>query len=64
MQSSLSMRGMIRRWWRFARTKAAPSPASAKLFSASRADSSRVWCEEGDRPCHQESAFSLRTLPV
>jgi hypothetical protein len=59
-----SMKGMIRRWWRFARTEAAPSPASARLFSASRADSSRSWHEEGDRPCHQESAFSLRTLPV
>jgi hypothetical protein len=64
MRSSLSMRGMISWWWRFARTEAAPSPASARLFSASRADSSWSWHEEGDRPCHQESAFSLRTLPV
>jgi hypothetical protein len=41
MRSSLTMKGMIRRWWRFVRTEAAPSPASAKLFSASRADSNR-----------------------
>jgi hypothetical protein len=58
------MRGTIRRWWRFARTEAAPNPASARFFNASRADSSRSWREEGDRPCHQESAFSSRTLPV
>jgi hypothetical protein len=64
MRGSLSMRGMIRRRWRFVRTEAAPSPASARLFSASRADSSRSWREEGDKPCHQESAYSLRTLPV
>jgi hypothetical protein len=64
MRSSLSMRGTIRRWWRFARTDAAPSPASARLFSASRADSSLSWREEGDRPCHQDLAFSLRTLLV
>jgi hypothetical protein len=56
------MRGMIRLWWWFTRTEAAPSPASARLFNASRADSSRSWCEEGDKPCHQESAFSFRTL--
>jgi hypothetical protein len=43
MRSSLSMKGMIRRWWRFARTEAAASPASSRLFSASRADSSRSW---------------------
>jgi hypothetical protein len=42
----------------------APSPASARLFSATRADSSWSWREEWHRPCHQESAFSLRTLPV
>jgi hypothetical protein len=64
MQSSLAMRAMICQWWRFARTEAAPSPAFARLFSASRADSSRSWREEWDRPCHQESAFSFRTLPV
>jgi hypothetical protein len=64
MWSSLSMRGMIRRWWRFARTEAAPSPASARFFSTRRVDSSRSWREEGDRPCHQESSFSFNTLPV
>jgi hypothetical protein len=64
MRSSLSMRGMIRRWWRFARTEAVPSLASARFFSASRADSSQSWREEGDRLCHQESAFSFSTLPV
>jgi hypothetical protein len=64
MRSSLSMMGMIRRWWRLARTEAALSLASARLFSTSTADSSRSWREEGDRPCHLESAFSLRTLPV
>jgi hypothetical protein len=37
---------------------------SARLFNASRADSSRSWCDKGDRPGHQESAFSFRTLPV
>jgi hypothetical protein len=58
------MRGMIRLWWRFARTEAVPSPASARPFNASRADSSWSWCEEGDRRCHQESAFSFSTLPV
>jgi hypothetical protein len=35
------MRGTIRRWWRLARTEAAPSPSSARSFSASKADSSR-----------------------
>jgi hypothetical protein len=28
------MRGMIRRWWRFVRTEAAPNPTSARLFNA------------------------------
>jgi hypothetical protein len=41
MRSSLSMMGMIRRWWRLARTEAALSLASARLFSTSTADSSR-----------------------
>jgi enterochelin esterase-like enzyme len=58
------MRGTIRLWWRFTRTEAAPSPVSARLFNASKADSNRSWHEEGDRSCHQESAFSFRTLPV
>jgi hypothetical protein len=30
MQSSLSMRGMTRRWWKLAMIEAAPSPASAR----------------------------------
>jgi hypothetical protein len=64
MRSPLSIRGMIRRRWRFVRTEAAPNPASARLFSVCRADSYRFWREDGDRPCHQESAFFLRTLPV
>ena len=58
------MRGTIRRWWRFARTEAAPNPASARLFNAVRSESNRAWCEEGDTPWCQESAFSFRTLPV
>jgi hypothetical protein len=58
------MREMIRRWWRLARTEAAPSPTSAKSFSTCKADSSRSWREEGDTLCHQESAFSFKTLPV
>jgi hypothetical protein len=41
--------GAIRLWWRFARTEAVPSPASARPFNASRADSSRSWREKGDR---------------
>jgi hypothetical protein len=41
MRSRLSMRGMIHRWWRLARTEAAPSPASVRSFSAYKADSSR-----------------------
>jgi hypothetical protein len=41
MWSRLSMRGTIRRWWRLARTEAAISPASAKAFSAFKAESSR-----------------------
>jgi hypothetical protein len=35
------MRGMIRRWWRLARTEAAVSPASARTLSAVKAESSR-----------------------
>jgi hypothetical protein len=57
------MRGTTRRWWMLARTEAAPSPASAKSFSACKSDSNRSWREEGDTPCHQESAFSFKTLP-
>jgi hypothetical protein len=64
MRSSLSMRGTIRLWWRLARTKAPPNPASARLFNAIRIDSSRSWREEGDRPWCQESAFSFSTLPM
>jgi hypothetical protein len=52
MRSLLSMRGMIHRWWRFVRTEAAPNPASARLFSACRPNSSRSWREDGDRSCH------------
>jgi hypothetical protein len=35
------MRGIIRRWWRLARTEAAVSLASARAFSAFKAESSR-----------------------
>jgi hypothetical protein len=35
------MRGTVPRWWRFARTKAAPSPASARVFSACKAESNQ-----------------------
>jgi hypothetical protein len=41
MRSSLSMRGMIRRWWRLAKIEAAPSPASARLRSALVSNSNR-----------------------
>jgi hypothetical protein len=64
MRSRLSIRGMIRGWWRFTRTEAAVSPASANAFNACKAESNRSWREEGDRPFHQESAFSLTTLLV
>jgi hypothetical protein len=40
-RSHLSMRGMIRRRWRLARTEAAVTPASARAFSAFKAESSR-----------------------
>jgi hypothetical protein len=40
-RSRLSMSGTIRRWWRLARTEAAVSPASARAFSAFKAESSR-----------------------
>jgi hypothetical protein len=56
--------GTIRRWWRFARTEAAPNPASARFFNAARSESSHAWCEEGDTPWCQESPFSISTLPV
>jgi hypothetical protein len=41
MRSSLSMRGMIRRWWRLARIEAAPRPTSAGLHSALVSDYNR-----------------------
>jgi hypothetical protein len=37
---------------------------SARSFSACKADSSLSWREEGDTSCHQESAFSFKTLQV
>jgi enterochelin esterase-like enzyme len=46
------------------RTEATVSPPSANAFNAFKAESSRSWREGGDKPCHQESAFSLTTLPV
>jgi hypothetical protein len=52
------------RWWRFARTEAAPSLASVRLFNVVRRESSRAWCEWGKTPWYQGSAFSFRTLPV
>jgi hypothetical protein len=38
MRSALSMRGMIRLWWRLARTEAAPNPASTRPFNVLRSD--------------------------
>jgi hypothetical protein len=64
MRSRLSIRGMIRRWWRLARTHPAVSPRSAILFNAATSESSRAWCEGGDTPWYQEAALSLSTLPV
>jgi hypothetical protein len=58
------MRGTIRRWWRFARTEAAPNPVFARLFNTIRRESNRTWCKEGDTPWCQESAFSFSTSPV
>jgi hypothetical protein len=45
-------------------TEVAPNPTPAKLFNAVRSESSRTWCEEGDTPWCQESAFSISTLWV
>jgi hypothetical protein len=64
MRSSLSLRGMIHRWWRFVRTEATPSPASARLHSALVSDSNRSWREEGNTPWFQASIFAISTLPV
>jgi hypothetical protein len=64
MRSRLSIRGMIRRWWRLARTHPEVSPRSASFFSVATSESSRAWCEGGDTPWYQEAALSLSTLPV
>jgi hypothetical protein len=64
MWSRLSIRGAIRRWWRFARTHPAVSPRSASFFNAATSESSRTWCEGGDTPWYHEAALSLSTLPV
>jgi hypothetical protein len=40
MQSGLSIRGTIRRFWRKARTPNAVSPCAARLFRAARTGSS------------------------
>jgi hypothetical protein len=44
MQSDLSIRGTIRRWWRKARTPAAVSPRVARFFRAARSESSCLRC--------------------
>jgi hypothetical protein len=44
MQSGLSIKGTIRRWWRKARTVVAVSPRVARFFSAARSESSRLRC--------------------
>jgi hypothetical protein len=64
MRSRLSIKGMIRRWWRLARTHPAVSPRSASFFSAATSESSRAWCEGKDTPWYQEAALSWSTLPV
>jgi hypothetical protein len=64
MRSRLSIRGMIRRWWRLARMHPEVSPRSASFFSAATSESSRAWCEGGDTPWYQEVALSLSTFPV
>jgi hypothetical protein len=46
MWSSLSMRGMIRRWWKLAMIKATPSPVSARRRRVAVRDSS-LRCREG-----------------
>jgi hypothetical protein len=64
MRSHLSIRGTIRRWWRFARTHPAVSPRSASFFNAATSEYSRAWCEGGDTPWYQEAALSRSTLSV
>jgi alpha-ketoglutarate-dependent taurine dioxygenase len=64
MRRRLSIRGTIRRWWRLVRTHPAVNPRSARCFNAARSKSSHAWCEGGDTPWCQESAFSFSTLPV
>jgi hypothetical protein len=64
MQSGLSIRGTIRRWWRKARTVAAVIPRVARLFSAARSESSRLRCWTVDTPWPQELGFFQSTRPV
>jgi hypothetical protein len=64
MQSGLSIRGTIRRWWRKARTVAAVIPRVARLFSAARSESSHLRCWTVDTPWPQELGFSQSTRPV
>jgi hypothetical protein len=64
MRSSLSMRRTIRRWWRLARTEAAPSLAFTRLRNALVRDSNLYWPEEGYMPWCQASVFAISTLPM
>jgi hypothetical protein len=50
MRSSLSMRGMIRRWWKLVMIEAAPSPESTRWRRVLVRGSSLRCYAGGDRP--------------
>jgi hypothetical protein len=62
MRSSLSMRGMIRGWWKLAMTDVTPNPETANWRRAVVRDSSLICLEEGDTSCTQAPGFSLSTV--
>jgi hypothetical protein len=64
MRSDLSIKGTIRRWWRWARTTSAVSPRPVRFLSAARRESNRVWCWGRDTPWYQEAGLSRSTRPV
>jgi hypothetical protein len=51
MRSSLSMKGMTRRWWKLAMTDVTASPESANWRRASVRDSCLLCLDGGDTPC-------------
>jgi hypothetical protein len=64
MRSSLSMRGMHRRWWKLAMTDVTPNLESAKWRRAEERDSSLLCRAWGDTPCTQASCFFFNTFSV